>query len=802
MTRPKSIRWLLTAMALAISLPIVLAFLVSFRSAYRERREAVENRIADTSAAMSLAVDREIGSIQFALQVLAQSPALARGDFAAFYQEALAARDLYPGANIVLADRAGQELVGTYVPFGAQLPVRKAAFPRETLFDAGQPTVSNLYTGAITGNQAISIDVPVFAGGVVKYDLGMSMSAARFSALLHELALPPGWVGSLSDRKLVILARSVDPERFIGRRAPRPEGSAGTVIREVTASDGIRYVGGFTRSERSGWSTAILAPADAVFAGLWYWVATEAAFLVVVLLVGGVAARHVATRISRSVGALVGPARALGQGEPVAIGALDIAEADAVATSLAQAADLLAQRELERAAAERQRQGAFEMLKAIFAAAPVALVVVDRQGVIAQCNPATAFSTGLGEADLVGRPLIEVAGGAEPREEVLRLFDRLRAGETFQDIRLRHIRRDGAVVDMSLSGSPMRAADGTLQGAVLVGMDITALLNAEERLRRAARMHATGQLTGGIAHDFNNLLAVVVMSLDSLMPRMTSDAAATRLVRTALDAAAKGAELTQRLLAFASRQVLSPRAVRVGRLIEEMLPLIRQTLGERIPLSIQLDPAVWPVFVDPVQLESALINLASNARDAMPRGGTLTIAAGNVVLDEAAAGELPPGDYVSIEVADTGEGMPSAVRQHIFEPFFTTKPPGKGSGLGLSMVFGFMAQSNGAITVTSAEGEGTTFRLLLPRSPAPIAEPPPAAAALDRTGSGERILVVEDNEALRSSLMCQLESLGYRAKAADDGDAAVAILEQQRFDLVLSDMIMPGRVDGLERPVS
>lgn len=798
--RQRSISWLLTAMALVIAVPIFLASLISLSGEYFERRNAIESRIADTSAALSLAVDREIASIQFALQVLAQSPALAQGDLEKFYQEAVGVAALYPDANVILADSTGQELIGTFAPYGAKLPVRKADLSWTTIFQDGQPTVSNLFKGAVTRVPAISVDVPVFVGGTVKYDLALSMHAKRFTSLVRELALPPGWVGSLIDRNMTIVARSIDPERFVGERGVRESPEPGTVIREISGIDGARYVGGFTRSSRTGWSTAVLAPVGSAYSGLWRWVAAEVLFLALVVTGGSFAARRVAKRISRSVEALVFPAQAVGQGSPIVVPTLDIIEVDAVGRSLTQAADLLARRGAERAAAEAERQKAYETLETTFRTAPVGVIVVDERGTIIQCNPAAASQMRLAVSAARGLPLEALTTAAPSKERMHELLLQMQAGRSFHGVIVRDVGPDGKAVDLSISGSPMLGRDEVFRGGVLVGQDVTDLLSAEERLRQSARMHAIGQLTGGIAHDFNNLLAIQMLSLDAALRLLDQQTETVELVNNALSAAQKGAELTRRLLAFARRQVLTPRAVRIDDVIGGVSALVRRTLGERITLVIHLDPSAWPIFVDPVQLDTALINLASNARDAMPQGGTLTITARNLRLDAASAGgygDLAPGDYVVIEVADTGEGMAPDIVKHVFEPFFTTKAPGAGSGLGLSMVFGFVSQSRGTIQVDSTVGKGTTIRLLLPRSAERVATASPAQPLATDAGHGERILVVEDNDALRDTIDRHLESLGYTHQTVANGDQAALLLEQASFDLVLTDIIMPGRLDGM-----
>jgi signal transduction histidine kinase len=321
----------------------------------------------------------------------------------------------------------------------------------------------------------------------------------------------------------------------------------------------------------------------------------------------------------------------------------------------------------------------------------------------------------------------------------------------------------------------------------------------EAQLRQAQKMEALGNLTGGMAHDFNNLLGALILNLETLQTMVEPGSEAVELVDLSLEATLHGAELTRHLLAFARRQPLQPRKVELNGLIGDLTRFLGRTLGEHISVSLELAPDLWPVVADPSQVESALMNLANNARDAMPQGGKLVITTDNRVLDADYAAEhheLSPGDFAMIQVMDTGTGMSPETLIRVFEPFFTTKEVGKGSGLGLAMVFGFMKQSGGHINVYSEPGVGTTFRLYLPRSlgEGEIVEERAAPLA---TGAGETILAVEDNPGLRKIVVRQLKQLGYRVLEAETAPAALTILEAEPVALVLSDVVMPGGMSGI-----
>jgi two-component system cell cycle sensor histidine kinase/response regulator CckA len=321
----------------------------------------------------------------------------------------------------------------------------------------------------------------------------------------------------------------------------------------------------------------------------------------------------------------------------------------------------------------------------------------------------------------------------------------------------------------------------------------------EDHLRRAQKVEALGQLTGGIAHDFNNLLGVIVGNLDMLAEALRADASQMELVDSALNAALRGAELTKRLLAVARQQPLATKVIDLNERLPGMVAMLQRTLGAGIDISARLADDLWSARADPSRVEDAVLNLAINARDAMPDGGGLVIATSNVRLDGAPGGEVAPGDYVLLSVTDTGEGMPPEVIERATEPFFTTKPAGKGTGLGLSMIYGFAKQSDGHMTIDSRVGHGTTVRLYLPRAGGPGADASDAkpTAPDHRARGGETILVVDDNPELRQVSVRRLTGLGYTCVEADNGPDALALMDAgQRFDLLFTDIGLPDGMTG------
>jgi signal transduction histidine kinase/CHASE3 domain sensor protein/DNA-binding response OmpR family regulator len=361
-------------------------------------------------------------------------------------------------------------------------------------------------------------------------------------------------------------------------------------------------------------------------------------------------------------------------------------------------------------------------------------------------------------------------------------------------------RKDGRTFEM-------RRTPVSTGGFVITYTDVTSRLKTEAQLRTSQRMEAVGQLTGGVAHDFNNLLTVVVGNLDLLLrevqkpgPGRDPDMAAR--LQVALGAAERGAQLTRQLLAFARRQPLEPQPLDMGRAVAEATTLLRRSLGETVEIEAATAAGLWTVLADPAQLENLIINLALNARDAMPEGGRLTIELANTTLDQDYARENPeaqPGQYVMLAVSDTGHGMAPDVVARAFDPFFTTKPEGKGTGLGLSQAYGFVKQSGGHIKIYSEADHGTTVRVYLPRTTRSIdsTERSPVEVPL---GGGRTVLVVEDDEQVRRTVVAMLRELGYATLEAGDGTMALATLatESGEIDLMFTDVVLPGTLRGRE----
>jgi PAS domain S-box-containing protein len=436
-----------------------------------------------------------------------------------------------------------------------------------------------------------------------------------------------------------------------------------------------------------------------------------------------------------------------------------------------------------------------------------AFVQTNQDGIILEWSPQAEALSGWTRAEAVGADVVELVV-PEPlrgpfRERMKqRLHELLETpiGTRFEAVMLH---RNGDEVLIEASSTAQRLGDRYV--VTTFARDVTQARAAEQQLIQAQKMEAVGQLTGGIAHEFNNMLTVITGTIEILSDAVKDNLQLSTIAKLISEAADRGAALTSNLLAFARKQPLQPTEIDVNDLVEEIARLLLATFDKQIEITTTLDEKVWPALVDRGQLSSALLNLAINARDAMPDGGKLVLTTRNVVFgvrEAVAVGVGYAGDYVEIEIADTGTGIAPPILAKIFDPFFSTKDVGKGTGLGLSMVFGFVKQSGGGISVSSRQAVGTTFRIYLPKClPKADAGPRRASAGDDRKlpGGDETILCVEDDREVRNFVTVQLESLGYKVIAAADAAAALAIAAQGTpFDLLFTDIVMAGGMNGRE----
>jgi PAS domain S-box-containing protein len=441
-------------------------------------------------------------------------------------------------------------------------------------------------------------------------------------------------------------------------------------------------------------------------------------------------------------------------------------------------------------------------LVAIVESSEDAIIGKDAHGVVKSWNRGAEKIFGYTAAEMVGQSMRRLLPPGHEHEED-EILQRIRQGERVEHTESIRKRKDGELIHVSLMISPIRDANGKVVGASKIARDITERKRMERQLQQGQKMDALGQLTGGIAHDFNNLLAIILGNLDLLEGQVADRPTALGQVQTSQRAATRGAELTRRLLAFARMEVLKPASTSLNESVQNMIAMAVRVLGPEITVTTKMDESLPHVFVDAAGLESALLNLVVNARDAMPHGGSITISTRLAKLEEAyapvQAGEVGAGWYACVAVTDTGEGMTKETVERAFEPFFTTKPRGKGTGLGLAMIYGFVKQSGGTVRIYSELGMGTTVSMYLPLVAAGAEEPARVNEEGQMKPMGSTVLVVDDEADLLTVALAYLEEIGCKGLQAMDGASALEIVKRERnIDLMVTDIIMPGGMNGVE----
>jgi PAS domain S-box-containing protein len=453
----------------------------------------------------------------------------------------------------------------------------------------------------------------------------------------------------------------------------------------------------------------------------------------------------------------------------------------------------------EQRRAQKALQSSEEQYRAVFQAINDGLIINSLDGQIKEVNRAACEMHGWSREEFLK---LDPSGFIHPdsMEDFADYVKTTRRGESFS-CQARDLHKDGTAFDIEVRGFPFRyQGEPHILGVV---RDITEQKRLSVQLQQAQKMEALGKLTGGIAHDFNNLLTVVLGNLALIEVSLDNAEMLKEYLRRATHATDKASTLTHRLLAYSRQQSLRPRSVNLSSLVKGMESMLAHSLGETIHVVTRTATELWDCRVDPSQLENSLLNLAINARDAMPNGGQLTIEVSNITLDSEQASEYRalPGDYVQLTVTDTGDGMSPEIIAQVFEPFFTTKDVGKGSGLGLSMVYGFVKQSKGFIDVASRVGRGTKVRLTFPRadSKGRTARTPGQSKAKRERGEDRLVLVVEDNLQVREVTTALLQDLGYQTIAAESAEPALGLLKANPdVSLVLSDVVLPGGVNGIQ----
>jgi PAS domain S-box-containing protein len=759
-------------------------------------RRSYEQRLEQSAVDLARDIDRDVEGLIVKVSTLATSPSLHRGDLAEFYAQAteVAVHD----SNIVVLDLSLQQILNTLVPYGTALP--KSGDPQTALraIATKSPQVSDLFTGPVAGNLRLNVIVPVLRQDEVRFVLLLSFLPDRMLQLMQGQRLPHGWVTTLSDRQGKVIARSELNERFFGTTlspdllTARSEPGI-SPAKDLDGTPVLRVVARTT----FGWLVA-----ETVQQGLIDAAARAAIRNAVIggaglLLLSLLCAYAISRALRVPIGALAKQAEALGRGEKLPPIDTPIHEIGIVAAALSAAEADLRERARQRDEADRALRLNQAQFQAILDHAPVLVFVKDLAGNYTFVNRAAETWAGASVRPAVGQTARDIMS-KEGADEVAQADAKVVATKAPLQREMALETPIGRRTMLSVK-FPLLDAANSVSAVGTIVTDVTDQKHAEAQLSQAQRMEAVGQLTGGVAHDFNNMLTAILLNADVLATHVQDDGL-RQLAEAMRRAAEHGADLTRRLLAFGRRQTLLPRPTDINELLADMVPLMERTLGEHIEIKLARGADLWPATVDRGQLESAVLNLAVNARDAMPNGGRLTIETANAELDESYASSNPDvraGSYVMIAISDSGSGMSPDVLARVFEPFFTTKDVGQGTGLGLSMVYGFIKQSEGHVRIYSEVGVGTVVRLYLPRS-RDVAVPAVAAPAALPTGT-ETILLVEDNSLVRTFASAQLAALGYRVVAAEDARRALEMVEHGCApDLLFTDVIMPGGMNGRE----
>jgi signal transduction histidine kinase/CheY-like chemotaxis protein len=679
------IRTRLLILILAILVPALLAAVLAVGYVYQEERRAQETSVKEAVRAFTLLVDNELEIREGILRTLANSPALARGDFDTFYRHAHSVAPRGETA-ILLLDRDGRQLLNTRAAPDAPLPPSRASNLDALMKRDGadRTLVSDLFVSSLSQRHAVAIQVPVHVDGTLRYFLAMSINAAQLQALLGEQRFPPDWQAAIVDRSGRVIARSIDPDQYRGRSVSSVALAQFAAHREGVFSNnnlaGIPVQAFFSTVPSSNWKVLVSIPTADLRRVPLHAAAFLAAMMAVLLVLASVAARWFARRAAIPIESLGRSAADLGAGREVHYRPQGVIEIDAVALRMAEA---------------------------------------SRQILTAQAH------------------------------------------------------------------MEQRVAEA-----------VAASERAQSALVRGQKLEALGRLTGGIAHEFNNLLqtlttALQLASLTANQPKILS------LIDTCKRTVSRATALTTRLGSFGRVQDARLLTVDPGEQVRGSVQLLRGVLRQGTRMEVHCADDLWPVTLDPVQFDLALLNLAINARDAMPDGGRLAVDVRNCTLEPAL--ERTGGDYVRVSVTDTGTGMPPDVLARALDPFFTTKPPGQGSGLGLPQAYAFATQSRGWLTLSSTVGAGTTIEIYLPRSLQPLSA---VAARADGQAPGRgsgRVLFVEDDPLVREAVVRGLEDCGFDVMVAADGDKALAMLDAGLdADVVFSDIVMPGRVSGID----
>jgi PAS domain S-box-containing protein len=791
--RPRSAAQFLLAFALALMAPtLVLAVLLARQYIGSERDRAIE-AIRSSAREALIAVERDMAGPQVALEVLASAPALRDGDLRTFYSRAKNAAEALGGTIVVRSAGDGAQLLNTSVAWGDTLPESIADFGSfDSLATHDRKTVLTGVLG-VAGNSAAAVAMltPVFKDEEPRYILSLEIPTSHYVDILRQISLPPGWISAVVDNRGATIAQSSGQGNAVDTQLS-PEWFAFAKrsgdIWVGRGLDGHMTISGHTRSANIGWIAAVAVSEEVLNAPVWRTAWLLLVFGLGLLLMASLLALLFGMRLASAIGSL--KLAGLQYSDHRLSSRIDtpVKEINEVGAALAEAISQSDRREAQ--------------LNSILATVPNAMVIIDTMGIILAFSKSAEKMFGYSAEEVRGQN-VRVLMPEPDRSAHDRYIEQYKRTGERKVIGIGRMvtgfRKDGTRFPVEL-----HVGEANIEGERLFTgflQDLTEKQRIEQELHQTQKMEAIGKLTGGVAHDFNNLLTVIKGNLEMLEDFI--DEEQQDMLRDSQEAADLAAQLTTSLLAFGRRMPLNPQRLNVAELLASTSDLLRRTLGETIEVSTSIEK-VSDVIVDGAQLQNAILNLAINARDAMPRGGTLSIALSEVELDDdyiAVYGDVRPGHYVMIAVTDTGTGMTPEVRDRAFEPFFTTKPQGSGTGLGLSSVYGFVKQSEGHIALYSEKGQGTTVRIYLPclRNGAQPAQSSQTAKEVLPRGAGRVVLVAEDDNLVRRVTVARLRTLGYAVLEAGDGPSALALLEErQDIALLFTDMVMPGGMTGAD----